>query len=60
MTINEAMQALCEDLAGVPDPLAERLTLALVWADLATIAGEDLPANVRRLLDDSDDLPPAA
>jgi len=35
----------------VPDPLAQPLTLALVWADLARLAGEPLAAEVAALVD---------
>ncbi len=37
--------------AGVPAPLGQPLTLAVVWADLARLAGEELPADVLALLD---------
>ncbi len=37
--------------AGVPAPLGQPLTLAAVWADLARLAGEETPADVRTLLD---------
>ena len=33
------------------DPLSEPLTLAALWADLARIFGESLPADVVALLD---------
>ncbi len=38
-------------VAGVPAPLGQPLTLAAVWADLARLAREDLPADVLALLD---------
>ncbi len=45
MTINELMAALVAELAAdeIPQPLAQRFTLANVWSDLARIAGEELP-----------------
>ena len=62
MTINEAMQALCDELAagGVPAPLHQPFTLALVWADLCRIAGEEPPADVAALVDDDPAPSPAA
>ncbi len=53
MTITDALAALVAELAegGVPDPLAQRFTLAFVWADLARIAGEILPPEVAAVLD---------
>ena len=35
----------------VPDPLAQPCTLALLWTDLARLAGEPLPAEVAALVD---------
>ena len=48
MTINDAMVALVAELAEgeVPDALAQRFCLSSVWADLARLAGEPLPAAV--------------
>ena len=45
MTINEALTALCEEMAaeGVPDVLAQPVTLAALWDDLARLAGEPPP-----------------
>jgi len=57
MTINEAMAALVAELEDgeVPQPLAQRFTLATVWQDLARLAGETPPpaalAVVGRVLD---------
>ncbi len=53
MRINDALHALCAELAadGVPHPLSQSLTLAALWHDLATIAGEDLPADVAVLVE---------
>jgi len=47
MTLNALMTALVAELADgeIPMPLAQRFTLANVWADLARIAGEELPAD---------------
>lgn len=52
-TINETLRALIAEMAAgdVPDPLAQPCTLALVWADLARLAGEPLPAEVAVLID---------
>jgi hypothetical protein len=46
MTINALMAALVAELEAeeVVTPLAQRFTLANIWADLARIAGEELPA----------------
>ena len=45
MTINDLLTMLCEELAaeGVPDVLAQPVTLAALWDDLARLAGEPLP-----------------
>ncbi len=53
ITINDTLRALvAEMVAGdVPDPLAQPCTLAVVWADLARLAGEPLPAEVAALVD---------
>ncbi len=53
MTITEALHTLCAELAadGVPDPLAQRLTLAALWHDLARLAGEEPPPDVRALVE---------
>jgi len=47
MTINEAMTLLVAELEDgeVPAPLSTRFTLANIWADLARLAGEELPAD---------------
>lgn len=59
MTITEALTQLLADLAAdCRDPLAERLMVATIWADLARIAGEDVPAPVLRLIEGgADELP---
>jgi len=46
MTINDLMAALVAELEDgeVPAPLSTRFTLANIWADLARLAGEELPA----------------
>ena len=53
MTIADALAALVAELAenDIPDPLAQRLPLALVWSDLARIAGEPEPPEVAAFLD---------
>ena len=55
MTINVAMAALVAELAEaeVPAPLSARFTLAAVWADLARLAGEPLPAAVAAVVGDT-------
>ena len=52
-TINDTLRALVAEMAAgdVPDPLAQPCTLALVWADLARLAEEPLPAEVAALVD---------
>ncbi len=47
MTLNALMIALVAELADgeVPAPLSTRFTLANIWADLARLAGEALPAE---------------
>lgn len=52
MTINALMAALVAELTEneIPNPLAERFTLANVWADLARLAGEKPPAPVLALV----------
>jgi len=47
MTLNALMIALVAELEDgeVPAPLSTRFTLANVWADLARLAGEELPAD---------------
>lgn len=51
-TINDTLRALVAEMAAgdVPDPLAQPLTLALVWADLARLAGEPLPPEVAAMI----------
>lgn len=46
LTINALMSALVAELEAeeVLAPLAQRFTLANIWADLARLAGEELPA----------------
>ncbi len=52
LNVNDLMRALVADLAegDVPDPLYQPCTLAIVWADLAMLAGEPLPADVAAVL----------
>lgn len=47
MRINELMAALVAELTEgeIPLPLAQLFTLANIWADLARLAGEELPAE---------------
>ena len=53
MTIADALAALVAELEenDIPDPLAQRLPLALVWSDLARLAGEPEPPEVAAFLD---------
>lgn len=53
MTIADALAALVAELevGDVPSPLRESFTLALVWSDLARIAGEPVPPEVAAILD---------
>ena len=56
-SINGLMVALVAELVEAEggagfDPLGERLTLLAVWADLCRLAGEPLPAFIRRALGD--------
>lgn len=53
MSVNVLLRTLVDEMAAddVPDPLAQPCTLALVWADLARLAGESVPAEVAALLD---------
>ncbi len=59
MTVNELMIALVDELAAgdVPDVLAQPLTLAALWDDLARLAGEEPPRWVAAALDDADRVP---
>jgi hypothetical protein len=54
VTLNDLLQRLCDELADgdVPDPVHTPLTLGLVWADLARLAGEEPPPEVAALLDE--------
>lgn len=53
MSVSDALAALVAELADndIPDPLARRFPLACIWADLARIAGEAVPAEVAAILD---------
>ncbi|MDP9374883.1 MAG: hypothetical protein M3Q65_21025 [Chloroflexota bacterium] len=55
MTVNALMTALIDELAAgdVPDVLAQPLTLAAVWDDLARLNGEDVPRWVAVALGDA-------
>ncbi len=52
-TIDTLMRSLVAELGagGVPAPLAQPLTLAALWDDLARLAGEPVPPEVATLLD---------
>ena len=54
MSVNELMTALIDELAAgdVPDALAQPLTLAVVWDDLARLNGEAVPRWVALALGD--------
>lgn len=54
-TINDLMDELVAGLEGegIPDPLGQSLTLGFVWADLCRLAGEEVPAAVAALLDET-------
>jgi len=47
MNLNDLMAALVAELADgeIPQSLSTRFTLANIWADLARLAGEELPAE---------------
>ena len=55
MKINDLMAALVAELeeGEIANPLAQRFTLAHVWADLARLADEPLPAEVAAVVDDA-------
>ncbi len=61
MTVNELMTALIDELAAgdVPDALAQPLTLAAVWDDLARLNGEEVPRWVAVALGDAGRAPRA-
>lgn len=50
--INGYLSVLVDELRaeGIADPLAQPITLAALWDDLAVIAGEAPPASVREYL----------
>jgi len=56
-TTGGIVTGLCERLmtdltmGGVPQALSQRFTLALLWLDLARLAGETAPAEVQARLD---------
>ncbi len=61
MPITAALTALYAELAEeIPDVLTETFTFAGLWADLARLAGEPLPADVAAVLDAPLDLAPVA
>lgn len=53
-TINRLMRALADELAeeGIPAPLAQPVTLGMLWADLCRLADEEPPPDVSELLDE--------
>jgi len=55
LTINEAMSLLVAELEAeeVVTPLAQRFTLANIWADLARLCGEALPAVALAVVGDT-------
>lgn len=52
-SLAELMGQLVAELeeGDVPAPLHQDFSLALVWADLARLAGEEVPAEVAAILD---------
>ena len=54
MTVNDLFEQLVDVLADgeVAAALTQPLTLGLVWADLAALAGEELSAYVRMMVAD--------
>ena len=54
MSVNDLMERLVDELADgeVTAALGQSFTLAAIWADLARLAGEELPALVRLLIGD--------
>lgn len=59
MPITAALTALYAELAEeIPNVLTETFTFAGLWADLARLAGEPLPADVAAVLDAPLDLAP--
>ena len=50
--INRYLTILLHELRaeGIDDPLAQSFTLAALWDDLATLAGDAPPASVRGFL----------
>ena len=53
-TVNDLLERLVDELADgeVTAALGERFTLGALWADLARLAGEELPLEVRLLVGD--------
>ena len=59
MTVGRAIALLVAELAEeCPAPLAQRLTLAAVAADLCRLAGEPVPSAVLAALDEPTHAPP--
>jgi len=58
--VTAALTALYAELAEeIPDVLSTRFMFANLWADLARLAGESLPADVAAVLDAPLDLAPS-
>jgi hypothetical protein len=55
ITINDLLYRLLDELAaeGIPAPLSAQFTLAALWLDLCRLAGEEPPAEVAALLDET-------
>ncbi|HEY8601211.1 MAG TPA: hypothetical protein VIL85_22455 [Thermomicrobiales bacterium] len=55
LTINDLMATLVAELEAeeVVTPLAQRFTLANIWADLARLSGEALPAVALAVVGDT-------
>ncbi len=59
--VTAALTTLLHELAEeIPNVLTETFTFAGLWADLARIAGEPLPADVAAVLDAPLDLAPVS
>ena len=54
-TVNALLRQLLAELQAeqIPDPLAQSFTLAALWLDLCRLAGEEPPADVATLLDET-------
>ena len=54
MSVNDLLERLVDEMADgeVTAALGQSFTLAAIWADLARLAGEELPLLVRLLIGD--------